>query len=246
MIPKIIHYCWFGGKQHPNSVIKCIKSWRKYMPDYEIKEWNEDNFDVKFNKYTTEAYEAGKFAFVSDVARFYILYQEGGIYLDTDVEIIKPLDHIIQKGGFMGIEIPSDGKSLPLINPGLGLCAPIGHQVLKSVIDYYNTLSYINPLTGEKYEGTVVTHTTKVLSNLGLQPTNNIQNICGINIYPKDFFNPLDDATGKLNTTDNTHTIHWYSKTWIDQSSLYTRLSRMLHRIIGVDASQKLKRWLRL
>lgn len=104
MIPKIIHYCWFGRGPLPELAQKCIASWKKYLPDYEIKEWNEDNFDVNIIPYTAEAYQAKKYAFVSDYARFWILYQYGGIYFDTDVEVIRPMDDIISKGNFMGFE----------------------------------------------------------------------------------------------------------------------------------------------
>lgn len=104
MIPKIIHYCWFGRGPLPELAQKCIASWKKYLPDYEIKEWNEDNFDVNIIPYTAEAYKAKKYAFVSDYARFWILYQYGGIYFDTDVEVIRPMDDIIERGNFMGFE----------------------------------------------------------------------------------------------------------------------------------------------
>lgn len=103
MIPKVIHYCWFGGNPLPKSAQKCIALWRKYLPDYEIKEWNENNFDVNIIPYTAEAYKAKKYAFVSDYARFWILYKYGGLYFDTDVEVIKNMDDIISKGPFMGL-----------------------------------------------------------------------------------------------------------------------------------------------
>ena len=102
MIPKIIHYCWFGRNPLPDSAKKCIESWRKFFPEYEIKEWNEDNFDVHLIPYVEEAYNAKKYAFVSDYARFWILYFYGGVYFDTDVEVIRPMDDILAKGGFMG------------------------------------------------------------------------------------------------------------------------------------------------
>ena len=105
MIPKVIHYCWFGRNPLPESAVKCINSWRKHFPDYEIKEWNEDNFDVNIIPYTKEAYEAKKYAFVSDYARMWILYHFGGLYFDTDVEVIKPMDDIVKRGPFMGIEV---------------------------------------------------------------------------------------------------------------------------------------------
>ena len=110
MIPKIIHYCWFGRNPLPELAQKCIASWKKYLPDYEIKEWNEDNFDVNIIPYTAEAYAAKKYAFVSDYARFWILYKYGGIYFDTDVEVIRPIDDIIAKGNFMGCETDARGE----------------------------------------------------------------------------------------------------------------------------------------
>ncbi len=123
-IPKIIHYCWFGRSPLPELAKKCIASWRKYFPDYEIKEWNEDNFDVNSILYTSQAYQAKKYAFVSDYARFWILYMYGGLYFDTDVEVIRPMDDIIQRGPFMGCEKPYKEGATPKdlgVAPGLGL-----------------------------------------------------------------------------------------------------------------------------
>ena len=122
MIPKIIHYCWFGRNPLPESAQKCIASWRKFFPDYEIVEWNEDNFDVRSIPYTAQAYDAKKYAFVSDYARFKILYEHGGIYFDTDVEVIRPFDDILARGAFMGYEIdPKEGDITGYVAPGLGL-----------------------------------------------------------------------------------------------------------------------------
>ena len=126
MIPKIIHYCWFGGNPLPASAQKCIASWRKYFPDYEIWEWNEDNFDVIIIPYTCEAYSVKKYAFVSDYVRFWVLYQYGGLYFDTDVEVIRPMDDIVECGAFMGIEVaPQPGVTVLEVVPGFGLgCNP--------------------------------------------------------------------------------------------------------------------------
>lgn len=124
MIPKIIHYCWFGRNPLPGSAERCIASWRKFLPDYEIREWNEDNFDIDVSRYARQAYDAGKYAFTSDYARFWILYNYGGLYFDTDVEVIRPLDDIIARGPFMGCEhdAKSDADASDLgIAPGLGL-----------------------------------------------------------------------------------------------------------------------------
>src|SRR5215510_15199585 len=114
MIPKIIHYCWFGGNPLSELALKCIASWKKYFPNYEIKEWNESNYDVHKIPYTSEAYNAKKYAFVSDYARFDILYQYGGIYFDVDVEVIKQFGDILNDTGFMGME------TLSGCNAGLG------------------------------------------------------------------------------------------------------------------------------
>ena len=141
MIPKIIHYCWFGRNPLPELAQKCIASWKKYLPDYEIKEWNEDNFDVNIIPYTAEAYAQKKYAFVSDYARFWIQHKYGGIYFDTDVEVIRPIDDIIARGNFMGFETdPNSEKgdaSNASVNPGLGLGVAPGLGVIIKLLDYY-------------------------------------------------------------------------------------------------------------
>jgi len=241
MIPKIIHYCWFGGNPLPKSALKCINSWKRFLPDYEIKEWNESNFDVNLLPFTQEAYAAKRYAFVSDVARFWILQREGGLYFDTDVEIVAPMDDIIAQGAFMGIETPSHDGIAPTVNPGLGLGAEADNAVIAAVLNHYQTLHHVDE-KGERIPGTVVTTTTEVLTErFGLKPTNEIQRLKGVTIYPQDYFNPFDDATGVLSKTKNTRSIHWYSKTWIDRPMWYFRITRILHRIFGVGALGKLK-----
>lgn len=235
MIPKVIHYCWFGGNPLPDFAVKCIDSWRKYMPDYEIKEWNESNFDVNIIAYTKEAYEAKKYAFVSDYARFWILYKYGGVYFDTDVEVIRPLDKIIERGAFMGCEI--DGQDPHYgdiaVAPGLGLAVEAGHQVYKTILDKYAELKFYNE-DGSLDTTTVVQHTTRVLKKIGLQNITGIQNIGDIYIYPQCYFNPFDDATGRLHKTKDTYTIHWFSKTWLNISPTRQWISRLAHRIFGI------------
>lgn len=236
MIPKIIHYCWFGSNPLPASVQKCINSWKKFFPDYEIKEWNESNFDVNMISFTSEAYSVKKYAFVSDVARFYILYNEGGLYFDTDVEVVSSFDDILARGAYMGVEVLSTEGSIPAVNPGLGLGAEAGNKVLKSVLDHYQTQHFLDE-NGVQIPGTVVSHTTEVLAKeYGLQPNNEIQSLDGVTIYPQDFFNPFNDATGVLTKTKNTHSIHWYSKTWIEKPMWYFRITRLIHRFFGVNA----------
>lgn len=241
MIPKIIHYCWFGYGEKPSYVERCISSWRKWLPDYEIKEWNETNFDVNYSRFTREAYEAKKYAFVSDVARFWILYHEGGLYFDTDVEIISSFEDITATGAFMGVENASEGGDIPFINPGLAVGAEAGNKVIKSILDHYAPLTFISS-DGKIIEGTVVSHTTQVLAEeFGLQPQNGIQKLDGITIYPIDYFNPFNDLTGVLHKTPNTHSIHWFAKSWIDKPMWYYRITRILHRIFGTKLLSRLK-----
>lgn len=234
MIPKTIHYCWFGRNPLPASAVKCINSWRKFFPDYEIKEWNEDNFDVNSIPYTAEAYQAKKYAFVSDYARFWILYQYGGVYFDTDVEAIKPMDDILEKGAFMGIEVEvQEGNPYPLVAPGLGIAVEPGHPFYKKLLDYYSGIHFMKE-GGQLNQETVVRHTSRLLVKEGMLPNNQLQEVSGIWIYPKDFLNPLDDLTGRLSITTNTRTIHWYSRTWQNRSPFMQWLSRMSHRIFGM------------
>lgn len=242
-IPKIIHYCWFGGNALPDSAIKCIESWKKYFPGYEIKEWNEKNYDVKKNRYIAEAYEAKKYAFVSDYARFDILYQYGGIYFDTDVEVIRSFEDILQKGAFMGCEENvSIQNERNLINPGLGMAAPSGLKIYKEILEFYDNQKFVNK-DGTVNLETVVTKTTKILYEHGLENKNDLQEIEGITIYPQEYFNPKDSSTGELIMTKNTHSIHWYSMTWLPPyQKLRKKILDPFRRIFGVNCFAWLKR----
>lgn len=245
MIPKIIHYCWFGKKPLPKSAIKCINSWKKFFPDYEIKEWNEFNYDIRKIPYISRVYDAKKYAFVSDYARFDILYQYGGIYFDTDVEVIKSFDDILKNGAFMGCEM--DGNvSLEIgrinvtdnglcVNPGLGIAAAPGLRIYREILDFYESFS-----ESDKDEvllrGYAVPQTTKILLNHGMENRKGIQTVDKIMIYPQDYFNPLDSATGKLNKTRNTHSIHWYTASWLSPGRrIRAKLMRPIHRLLGTD-----------
>lgn len=237
MIPKTIHYCWFGRNPLPESAQKCIASWRKFFPDYEIKEWNEDNFDVNIIPYTKEAYEAKKYAFVSDYARFWILYHYGGLYFDTDVEVIKSMDDIVERGPFMGIEVPAKVGEYPKVAPGLGLGVSPYHGLYQALLEKYATLRFRNE-DGSLNQKTIVIYNTEVLREQGLRPTNELQEVAGVWIYPADYFNPLDSLTGKLNLSDNTRSIHWYMNSWSDTSKLYKTLSKLSHRWFGTTFSK--------
>lgn len=208
MIPKKIHYCWFGGNPLPESAKLYIETWKKYCPDYEIIEWNEKNFDINKNQYCKEAYEAKKWAFVSDYARFWILYEYGGLYFDTDVEVIKPLDSIIEKGPFMGCErdVERNGATAIAVAPGLGL--------YKEILDLYEGLHFKNE-DGSLNLKTVVQYTTEILVKHGLKNTNQIQKCAGIYIYPREYFCPKNIDTGALEITENSYTIHHFEGSWL-------------------------------
>lgn len=215
MITKIIHYCWFGRGELPETAKRCIESWRKYCPDYEIKEWNEDNFDLNSCAYVKEAYAAKKWAFVSDYARFEILYKYGGLYFDTDVEVVKPLDDIVLTESFMGLQ---PGKKTMHgieyeVNPGLGLGAEPGAEIFKEILDLYHELHFITENGGQNIK-TVVDYTTEILKKHGMANVNKIQQVDGVTVYPAEFFCPVDFNTGVLTITDNTHSIHHFVASW--------------------------------
>ena len=218
-IPKTIHYCWFGGNPLPPLAEKCIASWKKYLPDYEIKRWDESNFDVNIIPYTAQAYEAKKYAFVSDYARFWILYKYGGVYFDTDVEVIRPIDDIIAAGPFMGCENPYKPGATPNelgVAPGLGLGVNPGLGLYKEILDIYDTQQFYNP-NGALNEKTVVQYTTELLCQNGLKNIPGIQHLAEVAIYPNDYFCPQDYKTGVITITKNTRSIHHYAQSWLDE-----------------------------
>ncbi|MCC8112529.1 MAG: glycosyl transferase [Bacteroidales bacterium] len=213
-IPKVIHYCWFGGKPLPKSAKKCIASWRKYLPDYEIKRWDESNFDVNQVRYTREAYKAKKYAFVSDYARFLILFNEGGLYFDTDVEVIKPIDDIVEAGPFMGCERTAGDPAGIGVAPGLGIAATPGMSIYKELLDEYSTRSFYKE-NGKPDTTTIVVSTSNLLSKYGLQDVDSIQEVAGLKIYPKEYFCPILYATREMTITPNTRSIHHYDESWL-------------------------------
>lgn len=230
MIPKIIHYCWFGRNPLPPLAVKCIESWKKYLPDYEIKEWNEDNFDVNMIPYIREAYEARKYAFVSDYARFYILYHQGGLYFDTDVEVIRPMEDIIGRGAFMGCENEAKpGATAPAVAPGLGLGCNPGLGLYAEILGLYGGLQFKRADGGLNLK-TVVEYTTELLSAKGLKNVNEVQQVADVWIYPKEYFCPMDYQTNEMNITENTRSIHHYAASWINWKM---RLKIKLGKIMG-------------
>jgi len=242
MIPKIIHYCWFGKAELPKKALNCIASWKRFFPDYKIIEWNESNFDVNQIQYTKEAYAAKKYAFVSDYARFLILYEQGGLYFDTDVEVIQSMTDVLEKGAFMGCEVDGTPEEPIAVAPGLGLATMPGNAIYQELIQLYARLSFCNA-NGTLNTKTVVHYTTEILLLHGLRNVTGIQQIDDLTIYPKEYFNPLDDSTGIMRKTKNTRAIHWFAKSWISPHLiLRSKVTRVFHRLFGVNCFAWLKR----
>lgn len=228
-IPKVIHYCWFGRGELPKLAKKCIKSWKKYCPDYEIICHTEDNFDVGENKYAKEAYEAGKWAFVSDYARLKIIYEQGGIYLDTDVELIKPLDDLLN-GGFMGFD--DNG----IIATGLGFAAEKENPLVAAFLKDYDDISFYNP-DGSFDLTPCPDRNTKAAQRLGMDLENKAQEFMGIRFLPEDYLCPMKYDTGKKIITKNTYSIHHFSASW---TTAKAKRTTFLKRVLGVKLYKKL------
>lgn len=227
MIPKKIHYCWFGGNQKPESVQKCINSWKKYCPDYEIIEWNESNFDIHCMPFVEQAIEAKKYAFASDVARLMVVYENGGLYFDTDVEVVKNFDDLLNNKAFLGFE------NNEYVASGLGFGSEAGVAFFKEHIDVYKDEVFINDDGSFNMLGCPRV-ATKLLVEKGLVQNNQEQIVDGVRIYPADYFNPYDSVTGKLDKTDNTYSIHWYDASWSGTPPIILKLKRLIHRLLKV------------
>lgn len=211
MIPKIIHYCWFGHSPLPELAVKCIDSWKRLLPDYEIIEWNENNYDINSIPYIAEAYKNKKYAFVSDYARFDILYHHGGVYFDTDVEVLKDITPIIEKGAFVGLE------KIGSIATGLGIGFEKGNEVLKDILDSYKNETFILP-NGELNLRTVVDRVTEIFIKYGFSNLEELQIVKNVVIYPIEYFCPKNPDTGIINITDNSYTIHHYDGSWLSHN----------------------------
>lgn len=227
MIPKVIHYCWFGGGTMPKLAEKCIASWKKYCPDYEIRRWDESNFNIDTVTYTSEAYASKKYAFVSDYARFYILYYEGGVYLDTDVELLHPLDDVLSDGPFMGDE------AVGRCNPGLGAACEKGMPFIKEMLDFYGTLSFYS----EPRSNTIVTYTSAALARYGYKEFNGKQKIAGFTIYPPEYFCPINYVTKERIITPHTCSIHHFAASWVSNRM---RVYEYCNKVLGVERTKRL------
>ena len=234
MIPKIIHYCWFGGNALPKLAIDCITSWEKYLPDYEVIEWNETNFPIEKFPFAKEALENKKFAFVSDVCRLYALQNIGGIYMDTDVEVLKPLDLFLHHTAFSGFENDD------FVPTGIMASVPNGTWI-NELLNYYENRSFIKP------DGSLDTTSntfiiTQMMIEKGFIMNNSIQDLEGyVCFYPNDFFCPKSYKTGKIELTNNSYCIHHFAKSWIPFHIKWKNILKMkLMNVFGPRRIQKM------
>ena len=246
MIQKTIHYCWFGGNPLPPLAEKCIRSWKKYCPDYEIVRWDESNFDVYCNAWCSAMYEQKKWAFLSDYARLKVIYENGGIYLDTDVELVRSLDTVIENKAFMGLD------TTKMVANGLGFGAEKEHPFIRD-----NMLAYEAVTDFDKPELNSWI-TTRLLTPYGIDcESNEIQHIADVTIYPPEYFCSKHTHTGIITITPNSISIHHFNCSWdtkegrAKQNARWKKYrkqyvlqtpKRALRKILGDDAVDALKR----
>lgn len=230
-IPKIIHYCWFGKGEKNELIEKCIESWKKYLPDYKIIEWNEDNFDINSNTYVKQAYECRKWAFVTDYVRLYVIYTYGGIYLDTDVEILKNLDIFLDDDAFSGYETDF---SIPT---GI-IASKKGNDLIKLLLKDYDKRYFIKQDGSYDYTTNVETITNYIKKNFNINLDGKYQKIkYNFVIYPKEYFCPKDWKDGSLKITNNTYAIHHFNGSWceLQEERKKRKLKKRLKKIIKIS-----------
>lgn len=239
-IPKKIHYCWFGKNPKSELINKCINSWKQYLPDYEIIEWNEDNFDFNCNAYVAEAYRAKKWAFVADYVRLWAVYNFGGIYFDTDVELIKSIDKLLCMDAFFCYEKEK-------INTGLGFGSCKHNKILKELMDIYDKKSFL--LENGKYDLTTCVNISKAVFENFLGEFINPKQIVtldNVTFFPDEYFCPLDYDTRELKITDNTYAIHWYGESWLPSKVKFIKkIKSLIRKIIGDNRFNYIKKFLK-
>lgn len=230
-IPKIIHYCWFGGNEFSQMEKDCIESWKRFCPDYEIIEWNESNVDLSRCKFAQDALMDKKWAFVSDYVRTVVVYEYGGIYLDTDVKVVKNLNSLLELEAFAGFE---DEWT---VATGLGFGAKKHNPIVREFMEYYEAADYYDE-NGNFKLLLAPAVSTEVLVRHGLELyNNNVQQVESFTIFPTDYFAPLDIKLNKIKMTENTYSIHLYSASWYTEEQkkqrVVDRRRRKLQRILG-------------
>lgn len=226
MIPKKIHYCWFGNGPKSKLAEKCIASWKKHCPDYEIIEWNESNIDISTNKFAKQAYDAKKWGFVPDYWRLWIIYNHGGIYLDTDVELVKSLDNLLIYPGFAGYE---DANHVAL---GLGFGAEKGNPVIAEMMRQYDAMLFINDDGSYNLTPSPLLNTDVFRNryNLG-KDDGTVKCYPDFAVLPAEYLCPMNHDTGKINRTSNTVSIHHFEGTWVPGKRRSLRQSYYRHKL---------------
>ncbi len=217
LIPRVIHYCWFSGKEMPDGFKKCIESWEKYCPGYEIKRWDESNYDVSKNRYMRQAYEQGKWGFVPDYARLDILYHCGGIYLDTDVELVRNPDELLYQEAFCGVEKWGN------INMGGCSGAVKSHPMIKRLLEAREGISFVRE-DGSLNLETCGVYETRPFIEMGMHVNNRVQTVNGMTVYSSDYFHPYDYMSGEAAMTKNTFSIHHFNGGWLDEKARKQRV----------------------
>ncbi len=236
MIPKTIHYCWFGNKPLDSKSKKCIASWKKYNLGYQIIEWNEKNFDIKSNQYVYEAYQSKKYAFVTDYVRLYVLYLYGGIYMDTDVEVLKPLDCFLKLPAFSGFERYNK------IPTGI-IGSEKNNKWIELLLRDYDTRTFM--LDDGKLDMTtnVELITNKSIANYPLILNNTEQHLKDFSIFPFDWFCAKDLSDGKIKVTENTFTIHHFAGSWESRNNKFRgKVYRFINRYFGKSAAELVRK----
>lgn len=236
MIPKVIHYCWFGGKPLPKTARKCLASWKKMCPDYEIKRWDESNFDVHQNRFISSAYEAGAWAFVSDWARLKIVYDNGGIYLDTDVELCKSLDGLLDNQCYIGVQQPER-----LCTTGLGFGAVEASPVVKEMLSQYDDLVF----SWENSKKLACPYSNdRVVRAHGFDGDGggDIVRFPELTVYPCRYFDPISTGDTPNLMCDETISKSLYTHSW---GSGKERFRRAIVNILGTERTHLIKKWLR-
>ena len=227
LIPKTIHYIWFGGNPLGEKELAYIETWKKCCPDYEIVRWDESNFDVNQNRYCREAYEAKKWAFVSDYARLWVLVNHGGIYMDTDVEVVKPLDEFLSHKAFSGFE------RVDSIPTGI-MASEAGFPLFEKLLHDYDDRAFVRE-DGSLDQTTNVVAITNVCHERGFRANNTFQVVDGFALYPKEWFCPKNIDTGVIEATFNTYTIHHFRGSWVDAAE--REVASIKHGIIAKHPS---------
>ena len=235
MIDKKIHYCWFGKGEKPDIVKKCIKTWEDKLSEYEIIEWNEDNFDINCNQYVKEAYEAKKFAFVSDYVRVYALYNYGGIYLDTDVEVFKSFDDLLDNESIWGFE-----QENYIATSTIG--AKKENKIIGEFLNLYENISFYKE-DGSYNNLTNVAMITDLLKNKGVKMNGQYQKIEDVTFYPQTFFSPYDYINCRKFITEDTYCMHHFYKSWLPLSArLKSKVKENIAQVIGGDNIAKIRK----